>query len=82
MMGTKTLKEIRQELAKILGKNETEVRKWLDRQMAKLRNGPLPDPRATESLIWIRDALEEAVKQKKPRKKPRASGKRKSAPAA
>lgn len=81
MMGTRTLKEIKEELAKILGQNETEVRTWLDHQMAKLKKTPPSDPRATESLVWIRDALERATKQKKPPKKPSKSAKRKRAPA-
>lgn len=69
MIGTKTASEIRQQFRAALARNSRAVQTWLDEEFAKLRPNERRDPKVAEELIWVRDALEEALKKKKRREK-------------
>ena len=65
MIGTKTLREIREELARALADKDHAVESWLDEQFAKLTKKERADPKLHEELTWIQAALADAVERKK-----------------
>ena len=69
MIGTKTLKEIREELRVLLGKDGEDPIDWLNKRMAVA-------PQDRRTIESIREFLEGPIKPKSKRKKKRKSAKK------
>ena len=63
-MGSRKLSEIRTEIRDAFAQKGIDVETWLDRQMAKVQRGPLPEPGVEESLRLVCNALRTTAARK------------------